>query len=351
MIEILQEKADWRALVESTKGSDFYHTYDYHQLSKNDDETPVLIAYSEDDKVIALPLLIRKIKDTPYFDATSVYGYSGPISQNIADSFDNSNFRKELLALLQKNKIISVFSRLNPFVSFQEQCLAGIGEIQEKGIVVNIDLTLGLDVQKQQYKKRLRTYINKARRDCNVIAAKSKEEVLEFIDIYYENMERVNAQMYYFFKKEYFFKLLNGDGFDAEILLAKHRKTKEIVAGVLFVRKNGIVQYHLSGVRKKYLDLNPVKLIIDEMRIRASKSNYIYLNLGGGLGSHKDSLFKFKSGFSKDHRDFKLWKFIVDEQVYGELVIQKQSMPCHQIFKECKEFFPCYRCTSQKSIQ
>lgn len=343
IIKIIKKKVDWGSLINFKEDSEYYHTYDYHLLSKNENETPVLIEYTEGDKTIILPLLIRKIEGTEYFDATSVYGYSGPKAINIEDSFDNALFRKELQSLFLKNNIVSVFSRLNPFVQGQESILNGLGQISSHGRIVYIDLTKDLDQQKAGYNKRLRTYINKARRQSTVRLAESNEEIEAFIAMYYENMKRVNADESFFFKKKYFFDLLNAKEFETDLLLAIHNDSQEIIGGAMFIKKNKIVQYHLSGTKEEFLALDAIKLVIDEMRIRASNENYTYLNLGGGVGTKEDSLFYFKKGFSKDYKTFKLWKYIVNKEVYEELVLKKHQKDGSIVYEKCDEYFPCYR--------
>ncbi len=93
-IEIISEKLAWDTLVNLFDSSDFYHTYDYHDISKNETESPIIIKFSEGDVLIALPLMIRKIEGTDYQDATSIYGYGGPLSKTIGGNFNNSNFIK-----------------------------------------------------------------------------------------------------------------------------------------------------------------------------------------------------------------------------------------------------------------
>lgn len=346
MIEIITERDKWTNLIEIADSVDFYHTYDYHQVSKNEGEFPILIKYSEGNKIIGMPLLIRKIDGTKYSDATSVYGYAGPITHNINESFNNSMFIEELTALFLKNNIVSVFSRLNPYIPHQETCLKNIGNIATYGKVVNIDLTNDFNLQRLQYNKRLKTYINSARKSLFVKKAENKWEILEFIKAYTQNMIRVNAKKDYFFKRDYFFELLKCKDFKSDILLALDIKTNKIVGGVMYMTKNSIVQYHLSGVKEEYLNLNPIKLLLDEIRITKTKSNYKYFNLGGGKGGvTEDSLFKFKAGFSNDFRLFKLWKFIANEKIYNQLVRQKKPNGCSVAkTKVCSEYFPCYRC-------
>ena len=78
------------------------------------------------------------------------------------------------------------------------------------------------------------------------------------------------------------------------------------------------------------------------MRIKASEQGYKYLNLGGGKGSNEDSLFRFKSSFSKDFQTFKIWKHIVDQDIYEKLTLQ--NLPGQAaVIQEKISFFPAYR--------
>lgn len=344
MIELIENKKEWVAVIESACESDFYQTYDYHSSSKNKNEHPILIKYQDEHASIALPLLIRKIEGTPYRDATSVYGYSGPFTSNLSPGYDNSIFARELSELFLDNGIISVFSRLNPFIPHQKEVLRGLGSTSSPGNVVYIDLKKDPEGQRAAYNKRLKTYINKSRRLYTIKKATERAEILQFIALYYENMKRVQAREHYFFKEAYFFDLLASKDFKAEILLAIDNQSGAIIGGGLFLKHKRIVQYHLSGAREEYLKLNPIKFLIDEMRERATKEGYYYFNLGGGVGNKEDSLFHFKSGFSRDSRPFELWKYVVNEDVYQDLVHEKKNINGANNMVECGEFFPIYRC-------
>ncbi|MGK0254559.1 MAG: lipid II:glycine glycyltransferase (peptidoglycan interpeptide bridge formation enzyme) [Mariniflexile sp.] len=341
-LEIITSQDKWNGLLKEIDNLDFYHTFDYHIVEKTDSQTPILIKYTENNIVIALPLLIRKISNTEYYDATSVYGYAGPISKGIDMSFDNALFTKKLIDYFIKNKIVSVFSRLNPYINYQKNILINCGEIVDQGKIVFIDLRLREVDQIKKYQKRLKTYINKARKKCFISKAESKEDIKEFIAIYYENMERVNAARHYFFSNEYFKGIMESNDFEAEIYLAKDSNSGNTMAGCVFVTINNIVHYHLSGCKEEYLDVAPVKLLIDNMRLVSSKKELHYFNLGGGLGANQeDSLFRFKSSFSKDFRGFNLWKLIVNEDIYNHLV------EINKVTDET-DYFPKYRFIENK---
>ncbi|WP_431124033.1 GNAT family N-acetyltransferase [Flagellimonas flava] len=341
MIEIVKEKKKWDALVKGCDSADFYHTYDYHHASKVNGEEPVLIHYHDKNRTILLPLLFRDIEYSLYKDATSVYGYPGPITQNVTSKCDFSDFRKEIQDLFEQQNIVSIFSRLNSFIPNQEHCLFHLGQTETLGRVVYIDLTKSLEEQWGNYFKRLRTYINKSRSIYTIRHAETDSDIDTFISLYHENMVRVNANKEYLFDKKYFLDLLESPHFDTELLLAIQNKTGKIAGGALFTKKDAYIQYHLSGTSEQYLDLNPVKLLIDEMRIRGTHEKYRYFNLGGGVGSKEDSLFYFKSGFSKDTFPFRVWKYTVNKEIYQELVEQKNGlMYCDNLDLR---FFPQYR--------
>jgi len=336
-IEIIKNQKDWAEFLSLVDSYDSYHTYDYHILSKLNDETPILLKYEHLGVLIGLPFLVRKIENSEYKDLTSVYGYPGPISKGVTNHFNNAHFKIELIKFLKLNNFICAFSRLNPFIAKQLKILINFGTIIPKGKVVNIDITKKTEIQRVDYQKRLKTYINKSRRNSSVIKASSKADLKVFIDIYYKNMKRVDADDFYFFDELYFKNLVDSEDFKTEILLAKDNNTNEIMAGCLFLISNGIVQYHLSGTKEEFLDQTPTKLLIDEMRVIATNRNLLFFNLGGGLGGREDdSLFNFKSSFSKNHKDFNIWKIIIDENIYNNLVIKTKA-------DKNTEYFPIYR--------
>jgi lipid II:glycine glycyltransferase (peptidoglycan interpeptide bridge formation enzyme) len=343
MIEVIKDKKAWREQIAMVKYSDFYHSYDYHHLSRNDNELPVLIKYTDGLTSFVLPLMLRHIENTDYKDATSVYGYVGILILNIEEDFKKEKFQQELNAFFYSNNIIAVFSRLHPFIDDQEFLHDGLGNITTLGKVVYKDLSDSLEKQRAEYNRRLKTYLNKSRKLCTVIDGTTEEHLEAFIELYTDNMKRVNADESYFFSKEYFYKLMSSNDINTELLICKHNESQEIIAGAFFMKTGNIVQYHLSGLSEAYFDLNPIKLIIDEMRIRSTNEGYKYFNLGGGKDSKEDSLFKFKSSFSKNFRDFKIWKYVVNEPVYKELTENHLGYDNIETELYYKGYFPAYR--------
>ena len=129
--------------------------------------------------------------------------------------------------------------------------------------MVYIDLNNPIDIQRQKYSRRLKTYINKSKKSCTVIEGNIEDHLETFINLYHENMKRVDADDSYFFSKEYYTQILSSSEFCSELLMCVHNETQEIIAGAIFIKTGDMVQYHLSGLSEAYMDLNPIKLIID----------------------------------------------------------------------------------------
>jgi lipid II:glycine glycyltransferase (peptidoglycan interpeptide bridge formation enzyme) len=133
--------------------------------------------------------------------------------------------------------------------------------------------------------------------------------------------------------------------FKSEVLLAIDNESGQTIGASQYIMTNDIVQYHLSGTKDDFLHLMPTKLLIDEMRMIASEKGYVYFNLGGGLGGRdNDSLFNFKSSFSKDFKDFNLWKYICNQKIYDELVLKKGIL-------DESDYFPLYRSLDDLNVK
>lgn len=327
----------WNEIVRSSFIHDFHHTAFYHTLENK--HSAVMLYLEERNDFIALPLLIREIEGTEWFDATSVYGYCGPISNKRFTDLNLSiikQFVNETKTYFQNNNIIAAFSRLHPLID-QRTVFNNFGTIEELNKTVSIDLTISPEVQRKQYRKSNKSELNQLRRKGFIIEeAKSKAEVDTFIAIYTETMDKVGAGAEYYFSNSYFHLFLKNSDFESKLLLAKFEG--KIVAGAIFTISNKIMQYHLAGTSEEFMKDTPMKLILDEARLLGNTLNLQALHLGGGVGGQdSDSLFRFKSGFSKNFCQFSVWKQINDQEKYDFLVNQKS------LGNSDNNYFPLYR--------
>ena len=165
MIRIIKDSDQWKEVLQQCKYHDSYHTFEYHKLSRSQEEYPYLFVYEYEDIIIALPLLLRDIKGSNFKDATSVYGYAGPAyNAELIDEKVVLGFTADLEKVLLEMNIISVFSRLHSYFPQQLQILHNLGKLVRAGQLVYIDLKQPTDIQRAKYNNRLKTQINKLRR-------------------------------------------------------------------------------------------------------------------------------------------------------------------------------------------
>lgn len=341
IVEINNPK--WNIFIKNCSSFDFYHTSCYHKLEEVNGATPTLFVAKSDQETICLPLVIKQISNTSYFDATSVYGYCGPVASKPISKIEKSLiafFKNEFLSFCKQNKIVSVFSRLHSLIP-QFEFFANFGQVNNLNKTVSIDLSLSLEEQRKSFRKSNKSEINQLKGKKGYIVQKidktDDQNIKKFIEIYYENMKRVGAKDYYFFNLNYFKQLINNSSFDSDLLIA----TKEgvITSGAIFTKASSIMQYHLAGTKEEFSQDKPMKLILDEARAVGTSEGLKFLHLGGGVGgSDDDSLFQFKAGFSKNFHQFSVWNLIVNQEVYQELVMQKNLKQ-----EDYPNFFPLYR--------
>ncbi|GHT75814.1 hypothetical protein AGMMS50262_12280 [Bacteroidia bacterium] len=336
MLEIItpENSEKWNAVVQSMKEYDFYHLAEYHRLDTTG--KALLFSFQHETEAFAWPVILRDIEGTDYKDITSVYGYAGALANVKKPSKQAIHlFQETIKAYFTENRVVSAFARLHPLFKNQTQLLNDWGEMAEVNITVGIDLTLPEAKQKSQYAHSLRNDINRLEKEgVQIRQAKTKEEIDVFVQIYWENMRRVNASENYFFPTEYFYDFLAT--IPSHLFLVYYKG--KAMAGSIFTICNGIIQTHLSATKDEYLVLSPMKYVWDKIRTFGVEEKAKYIHLGGGYGGKNDTLFEFKSQFSKHRFIFKIWKYIHNQAVYEQLAANKLKEK-----KSSSSFFPLYR--------
>jgi hypothetical protein len=330
----LENSAQWNEIIRSMSRFDFYHLAEYHRMDESG--IPLLLHYSGETAAFALPVILRPIEGTEYSDLTSIYGYSGPLSNTDRPARKLiEQFHENLLRFFDENSVVSVFSRLHPLFPVQEEILEGIGDTLNTGATVAVDLKLPENEQRRQYSHSLKNAVNRLKRKGLIVKkAETQAEIEAFVDIYTETMNRVHASKIYFFDNTYFCRFLETL---PSVLYLAHYEGK-IISGSLFTDCDGIIQPHLSATLSDYLRLSPLKYVWDQIRLYGVEKNRNCMHLGGGLGGGRDTLFEFKAQFSRQHFLFKTWRYVHNRKVYDELVRDKYGNNLPD-----SSFFPLYR--------
>lgn len=348
-----QQADEWTDTLRRTARHDFYFLPGYHAIAERQGEGRAqLFVFERDGYLLAMPLLLRPLGEIAglggaaegWHDATSVYGYAGPLSshEDVPEPVVR-DFQAALREALLDQRVITAFSRLHPLLP-QRELLAGLGECRPCGQTVSVDLTLPREIQRTQYRSAHKSRLNKLHRQGVVcIRDEERRHLPEFISIYHESMRRVNAQSSYFFGADYFTRLAAELGDKLQLFVVMVGET--VASAGLFVLCDGIVQYHLGGTRDSFLRVSPKPLLLDTVRLWGNEVGARVLHLGGGVGSRSDSLFFFKAGFSDCRHDFATWRWIVVPEVYRELCDERRRLDdLNDSESVSADFFPAYRC-------
>lgn len=344
MFRSIEDSCDWKSVVDDFECRDFYHTWDFHKISeRNGEGTPLLLFYEGENCKIAMPLLLRTFyfEEELWRDATSAYGYPGPLVAGEVSPEDRRVWTQSIRSWCMEHRVVTIFSRLNPLV---DSCwtIEELGDIVEKGITVPIDLRVPEELQRESFRSSLKRGINKLRKQGSTCVELDPVEHLDtFIRIYESTMDAREARKYFYFSRRYYESLFSAKDFTSRLYGVIHEG--QVVCAGIFVFTGKIVQYHLGGTDNDFYWLAPSKLLFDQVRMDASKRGMSWFMLGGGLGSMDDQILYFKAGFSKLKLPFRVANIICDTATFERLRNRAYELSRAYGLPIDPEFFPCYR--------
>ncbi|WP_429264565.1 GNAT family N-acetyltransferase [Mucilaginibacter sp. 3215] len=251
-------------------------------------------------------------------------------------------FKNAFTSFMKEESAICIFSRLHPFLN-QHHLLENIGGIKDNGTTLYVDLSISVEDQRNRYDKRLGRQIRSLRKMGFVIReAGTVQEIEDFAEMYYKNMDRLKASSNYYFDVQHFVNLLNEEYMKNKLILIYDGPN--LMCGALILLSDNIVRNHLSATSPDYLNISPSKLLTDEISMIGRRLGKKIFHLGGGVGGKEDSLFNFKKLFSNLQIKDRIWCYVNDESVYNELVLKSGVDPNPEI-----KFFPLYRHPDKKT--
>lgn len=291
---------------------------------------------SDGQAELFVPLLRRELGNGEW-DASSPYGYAGPICSDGASQASIDAGFQSMVDMLKSQGCVSWFMRLHPILNADWQIASGL--TVDHGPTVSIDLTQSHEMLWQNIRPTHRRGIRKATEQGVTVSIDfARQHMDAFIDVYHSDMRRLGASSYYLFGRDYFDSLFSTLPDNALLMIAKRQD--EFAGGVIFTLapSSGIMQYHLSTTHVNYRATQPAKLILHTAALWGKQAGYHQLHLGGGIGAAEDSLFSFKRGFSHDTRRFRSQRVLVDHHKYRRLSGLDDGARL-----EVDGFFPAYR--------
>lgn len=330
---------------------DFYHLPCYQTLSAAAHDEPLAFHAVAGEHALLLPFHRRPIPERiggtdGLFDATSPYGYPGPIWTRDAPAEFVRDALEGFATLLPDSHIVAAFIRLHTLLN-ESDLFEGVGELINHGPSVYIDLTLS---EEQLWAQTRRGH----KRDLVVLEKRGYSITIDdwsrlddFLTCYYDSMRRLGASPFYFFPREYFERLRDCLGNRIHLCLV-HLEDDVACAG-LVTEMDGLCQYHLSATADAHFQDHPSKLMLHHLRFwLKARGNRIY-HVGGGVGALRDTLHLFKIGFSPLTADFHTWRVVPDEARYEGCVARWSALAGRPPVDRAA-FFPQYRAPLAQAV-
>ena len=350
-LRVITDKTGWNAVLDEFIESDLYFRYEYFDLYKRHYDVDFEAVFWENDCVkIFCPHIIRdvskldKFKDFNFYDLISPYGYGGPlinlkVNNQIRALESVKSFFEEYEEYVLRNNFVCEFIRFHPILKSWEM-FDQVFKIEHANDVIIIDLSRNLEEIRRDIRRNLKRCIKRSiKSGCEVkfISNPSKVEIDNFMILYYETMDRNQAEQKYYFSKDFIedhFKLLNA-------ILVEIEFEDDIIGSSINLIGDSSIHGHLIGTSFER-NVYPSHLTVFELIKWAKDRNLKYLNIGGGV-KRNDNLFFYKRGFSKKQYPFYIAKLIFNGDVYNELTNINNKV-------DVNHYFPSYRSGLDKNI-
>jgi hypothetical protein len=342
------DSPQWRDCLQQT-AHDVYHLPEYIHLEAAREGGRALGFYTEDEHGwMLVPLIVRRIdkfaKNAERLsDVTGPYGFASPLFRHRCGSHEDLVPRalQEMCQVLGERRIVSAFLRMHPLRPIPATSLTKVGYVVDHGKSVYVDLRHSYDELWRNTRPRYRSYINSLQREGYLASMDESWASLDrFVEMYRQTMLRVRAAEWYHFSSEYF-RILQ-DKLRGKLHLCTVACRDSIVCGGIFSEYAGTVHYLYGGVDSAHLNSHASKLLIDHVRRWAKERGNRLLHLGGGVGGRNDSLFQFKSGFSRTTTSFSTLRIVTHPFLYQHLVRRWEEAAGVRADAP-NQFFPAYR--------
>lgn len=303
---------------------------EYHLAYKTrfPDAKPILWVYEFEEQKFAYPFFVSPIVlkgsdqniQTEYFDISSTYGYSGPLSTTIAPEF----LKKAWLNFdgwASKQNIVAEFTRFNLFSNSVD--LAHKNTTVEENREVAFSL---LPKDKYNYFNSLHTKTkNMIRKSINagaVVKRLSLESVFDqFVELYTSTMKLNNANEFFFYTEDYFRSLTALP--EDEALAFCIFKGDKLESSIVVLRSRDVGLYHLGASSGENKQVGIRNLLLFDAACWLIEKNVTYFNLGGGrTTANDDSLLRFKVKNALSSKQYAIGKRLINKKAYENLTHQ-----------------------------
>jgi hypothetical protein len=311
--------AEWDSVMLALDGLDTYTGLHYHQLSallETPGTQPTLVHYAGLYGEMALPLLLRPLPERNGWDASSAYGYGGPVgSGEVREAFGAA-----LTGWAWANSVVATFLRLHPLLD-NARLVPSSAELVELGPTVGWDVGRGRDLRAAMHRHHRRLVRKADEAGLQIDIVQRPASLDEFRGLYRMTMQRRRADAFYSFGPAYWKALVAEEG-RGDLVLVEGRVEGRLVAALLCFVHRPWLHYHLGASDDDARSIGASHRCFLAAAQWAQAQGLSCFHLGGGVGSGTDSpLLTFKHRFDPATAllRFHIAKFVHDPDRYAAL--------------------------------
>lgn len=325
--EILNAVSDaerWQDILASLpiQTRDIYFQPDYVAMHAPDSDA-LMFVFRKGGQYWVYPFLRTAIQcignqviGNKVYDIDAPYGYGGPLASTNKQEFLLEAHR-EFTDWCDEIGIVAEFTRMHPLLG-NHQWASPHTELSYDRETVSIDLSQ-FDLEKYPADKGARYMIRRADRaglDVNIYDP--NEYFDHFVEWYNKAMDRLKAEKYYYFSKNYFAQLKQIVQ-DRGLILVAHIAQKWIAAAI-FLKGPMWLHYHLAATSAENNIPGAMNKLLSEAAKIGNQFGLSRMHFGGGRTREAtDSLLKFKQSMSTDTHQFYIGGRIHNSKRYEEL--------------------------------
>jgi hypothetical protein len=332
---LVTDAREWDALVARCTDRSVVATSAYLAAGAmlEPDGKPELAIYRDRDGTIIHPYVNRAIdaKGT-WRDLISAYEFGGYwyTTRDAAKRARlTANFDRLFRQHCMEHAVVSEFMRLHPML-FRNPALFGDFDLGGPAEHVIVPLLGDPDRLRSGYHVTRRRQVRQGH--ANGLVMEPIRDAAAFIDVYHENLNRLEADDFWYFPADYIAAL----GDMLRIFLVRDPKGEVCGAHCYLDDAPWRFAFLCHGVAAK-LDLRPNDFAFDAAMVEAQADGLEWLHLGGG----QPSLLAYKSKFSNVTVPYRWAKRVFLPDVYGQLVAAREGRT--GVSLAGNGFFPLYR--------
>ncbi len=292
---------------------DAFHTPEVLSVLYSDDWYAVLITL--DDKAFFHTFSKQLIQETGFYDIEPFLGYSGPVLNT-----DDKSFLNDALTIYssfcREEKIIAEIIRFNPLLQnhllFEDSDLVKL--VLAKEIVITKTYK-DADLQLAEFSKSRKRDIKAAEKFCTLNIQDSNKNLKEFLGVYINSLDRINASKIWYFSKSFFERVRKSTQFKIFEV-----KDSQKICSTSLVIDHPLANYYFLAANSTPPVTGANDYLIYTVAKWSAQKGIGSLILGGGnTPSDKDPLLLYKKKFAKHTSSFYIGKMVHAKEVFDKL--------------------------------